>query len=133
MLKLVHAHPHDRVFDGGNFFELAVQQRHDQGIQNFTLLNAAVKQCVVMHRIGFVKTTQIAGEQVDVGSFVVADQKLVEALQCKFACAAAPRLGSTLAWLFGNGQGRRGFAHASCSSNKAISTATRAASRPLSV
>jgi hypothetical protein len=36
-----------------------------------------------------VKTTQIAGEEVDVCGFVVTDQKLVEPLQRKFTRAAA--------------------------------------------
>jgi hypothetical protein len=150
VLELVHADPHHGVLDGRDFFELAVQQRADQRVELLGAFDRAVQQRVVVRGVGLVEAGKVAREMVDVGRVVVAHQVLVERLQRELACAAAVGLGRSLACagagepdarLARLGAGSREgfqrlggvFGHERVASSCAISTATRAASRPLSV
>jgi hypothetical protein len=54
-----------------------------------------------MGRVGFVKSRQVAREEVDIRGFVATHDVLIKRLQSKFTRAAACRLG-------------RGFARAGC-------------------
>ena len=98
---------------------------------------AAVQQGVVVHAVGLVEAAEVSGEGVDVRGLVTADQVLVERLQGELAGAGAGRLVGSLAGCAGAGRGLVGIGgvhgHPMESSTWAISTATRAASMPLSV
>jgi hypothetical protein len=48
VLEFVHADPHHGVLDGRDFFELAVQQRADQRVELFGVVDRAVQQRVVV-------------------------------------------------------------------------------------
>ncbi len=127
MLQLVSTQPHDGPLDGRDFGQRAVELRHDQRIELGRLLGAAAQEGVVVDRIGFMKTRQPLGEGVDLGDGLLAHQHLIQALQGKLARAAAGVAHRFTAFSTGDG-----FGHACDSSSRAISTATRAASRPLS-
>ena len=128
MAQLVSANPKHPSLNGRNLPQGAVEQGPNQVIQIVLLLNAPVQEGVVVHRVGFVKTTQIAREAVDVLGRVLPHQMLVERLEGKLTCARARALG----WRFARTRGAGFRAHPSCSKRRAISIATRAASRPLS-
>ena len=103
--------------------------------QRLGLCGATVKQGIEMHTVGFVKTTEFTGDAVYIFGRVTSDQYLVERLHGKAARAGAGGAGTGAAHIrrFAVFSGRCSvFAHVSVFINKAISTATRAASRPLS-
>ena len=89
-----------------------------------------------MHTVGFVKTAEFARETVDIFRRIAADDDLVQGLHGKppsagarCACAGAAHVRG----FAGFGRQRWHTGHDNDFISKAISTATRAASRPLSV
>ena len=107
-LKLVSTDPQNAVLNRRQLNQRTVQQRRDQRVQRAGLRYAAVQQRVEMHAVGFVKTRQVAGEEVDVFWGVAAHQMLVKRLQGELARAGAGRFVGRLAGLGGRGCGGGG-------------------------
>ena len=99
VLQLVCANPHAGVLDGGDFFQVAVKSGGNQGIKLRGLLYAAVKDCIEMGCVAFVKACQLAGELVNVLCTVATYQMLVKRLHDKFAGAGAACFGCFFGWL----------------------------------
>jgi len=92
-------------------------------------------QGIEVHAVALVEAGEVAREGVNVGGFVLANQMLVQRLQGELARTGAGRFlgGLALRWHAAVGFGGLGHGQPICSSTWAISTATTAASRPLSV
>jgi hypothetical protein len=62
------------------------QRVAQQALQSLGLRSTAMQQGVEMHCIGFVKTTEVAGEDVDFIGRIAPDHHLIQRLQGKPTC-----------------------------------------------
>jgi hypothetical protein len=130
VLQLVDADHQHAVLDRRKLGGPAVDVLREHRVDRRGLRDAAVQQRIEVHRVAVGEALLLAHVRVDDARFGAAEQPLVQALQRGLARAPASR-GRTLAGRFG-ALLCRSFSHERSSIRLAISTATRAASRPFS-
>src|ERR1700710_1297353 len=130
MLELERSDHQHRAFDRRKLFERTVEARLEFGGNGVRFLDHAVQDGVQMFLVGFVEALRAAQLRVDLAAGRARQQPLVKPLCREFARA------SSSAFHARSSSSSSSSSPPSCSSATdkfAISTATRAASRPFSV
>jgi hypothetical protein len=84
VLELVDTQPHHRALDGREVTQGPIDEWGDERIERIALTGTAVQNGAVVGQIGFLKTHEILGKEVNVKGIVVRDDELVERLQGEF-------------------------------------------------